>query len=193
MSVNAGRKRIMTSKKRLHQQLSELDNEVFSAFCDSFQGISWKADYKDSTDEFCGIDLQLTGTTNRVEKTYDIELKSRFQQRLFNDCYFESDKWYRLIYWDNDIKLYVAIYPYCNKIAIWNVNSDLLTKSEKGFQTMNRSFCGERYKTEKQVYKFKFTDGKLYDFNITPWKEQYYAIYQQITQPKDKMEKTFQQ
>ena len=183
----------MTSKKRLHQQLSQLDNEVFSAFCDSYQGIAWKADFKDSTDPFCGIDLQLTGTTKRVERTYDIELKSRFQQRLFNDCYFESDKWYRLVYWDNDVKLYVAIYPYCNKIAIWNVNSDLLSKSEKDFCTMNYSFCGERYQTEKQVYKFKFTDGKLYDFDLTPYKDRYDAIYKQIADKENKMEKTFQQ
>lgn len=182
----------MTGKKRLHQQLSQLDNEVFSAFCDSFQGISWNADYKDSTDEFCGIDLQLTGTTKRQEETYDIEIKSRFQYRLFNDCYFETEKWYKLVYWDNNIKVYVAIYPFINKIAIWNVNSELLAKSEKGFQTMNRSFCGEQDPVEKQVYKLKFKDGKLFNYDLTPYRDRYYAIYQQITQPKDKMEKTFQ-
>lgn len=179
-------------KNRLHQQLSQLDNAVFSAFCDSFQGISWKAEYKDSTDPFCGIDLQLTGTTKLLERTYDVELKARLQKRLYDDCFFEYDKWYKLIYWDNDIKLYVAIYPNCNKIAIWTVNEELLRKSEKDFVEMNESFCGNHQKVQKKVYKFKFTDGKLYDFDITPWRDQYYAIYQQIAKQKGKMEKTFQ-
>ena len=179
--------------RRLHQQLSQLDNEVFSAFCDSFQGISWSPDFKDNTDEFCGIDLQLTGTTKRVERTYDIELKSRFQLQLYDDCFFEWDKWFRLVFWDNDVKLYVAIYPNCNKIAIWNVNEELLRKSERDFVEMNQSFCGNHQKVQKKVLKFKFTDGKLYDFDLTPFKERYNAIYQQITSKENKMEETFQQ
>lgn len=180
-------------KNRLHQQLSALDNAVFSAFCDSFQGISWNADFKDNIDPYCGIDLQLTGTTNRAERTYDIELKSRFQKRLYDDCYFEYEKWYKLIYWDNDVKLYVAIYPFCNKIAIWSVCSELLRHSEKDIQELPKSTARAAENVTKTVYKFKFTDGKLYNFNITPWRDQYYAIYKQISKQKGKMEKTFQQ
>lgn len=186
----------MTSKKRLHQQFSELDNAVFSAFCNSFQGISWSADFKDLTDEFCGIDVQLTAQTNTKEMTYDIELKSRVTLYNFNiakDCFFEVDKWYQLVHWDNDKKLYIAIYPNCDKIAIWNVNSKLLDSSEKDLVMMNYSFCGQRYQVEKQVYRFKMTDAKVYDYDLTPYRDKYNALYQQIAKQKDKMEKTFQQ
>lgn len=186
----------MTGKKRLHQQFSELDNAVFSAFCDSFQGIAWSPDYKDLTDEFCGIDVQLTAQTKTKEMTYDIELKSRVTLNNFQlakDCFFEVDKWYQLLHWDNDKKLYIAIYPNCDKIAIWNVTGDLLRKSEKDFCTMNYSFCGQRYQVEKQVYRFKMTDAKVYDFNLTDFRDKYNALYQQITRQKDKVEKALQQ
>ena len=166
--------------KKLHQQLSQIDNEAFSAFCNSFGSINWNADFKDDEDEYCGIDLQLTAQTLNRKNTYDIELKCRFQNKLYSDCFFEWEKWYRLVYWDNETKLYVAIYPYCNKIAIWNVNTDLLKKSERALIKMNYSFCGSHEKVEKQVLKFKLSDAKLFDYDLTPFKEKYNAIYKQI-------------
>ena len=103
------------------------------------------------------------------------------------------DKWYQLVHWDNDKKLYIAIYPNCDKIAIWNVNSKLLDSSEKDLVMMNYSFCGQRYQVEKQVYRFKMTDAKVYDFNLTDFRDKYNALYQQIAKQKDKMEKALQQ
>ena len=186
----------MISKKRLQEQFSELDNAVFSAFCDSFQGISWTPDFKDTKDPFCGIDVQLTAQTNTKEMTYDIELKSRVTLNDFSvakDCFFEWDKWFKLVEWDNDKKLYVVIYPRCNKIAIWKVCRELFEKSEKDLVKMNYSFCGNRYQVEKKVYRFKMTDAKVYDYDLTPYKDKYNALYQQITDKESKMEKTFQQ
>lgn len=183
--------------KRLQEQFAELDNDVFSAFCDSFQGISWNVEFKDNQDPFCGIDVQLTGITkNGKEDTYDIELKSRVTLNDFSvakDCFFEWDKWFKLVEYDNDKKLYIAIYPQCNKIAIWRVCRELFEKSEKDLVMMNRSFCGQRYQVQKKVYRFKMEDAKVFDFSLTDFKDKYNAIYQQIANQKDKVEKTLQQ
>lgn len=91
--------------KPLHQQFSELDNSVISAFCNSFKSVKWTADFKDNEDKFCGIDLQLTANTKTKKQTYDIEVKSRVTLndfRIAKDCFFEFDKWYSLNQWDND-------------------------------------------------------------------------------------------
>jgi len=169
-------------RKPLHQQFSDLDNKVFSAFCDSFTGISWDVDFKDNEDEFCGIDLQLTAKTATKEFTYDIELKSvHFNYLAIDYCYFQYEKWYSLVHYDNDIKLYVVIYPNLNKIAVWRVNRELLEKSEKEYQQMKRNTCkGDRLE-EKLVYKFKFDDAKVFDVNLTNYKEKYDALYLQRT------------
>ena len=58
---------------------------------------------------------------------------------------------------------------------------------------MNYSFCGNRYQVEKKVYRFKMEDAKVFDFNLTQYKDQYNAIYQQITDKENKMEKALKQ
>lgn len=168
-------------KKPLHQRFSELDNKVFSAFCDSFTNINWIADYKDSNDEYCGIDLQLTAKTQTKENTYDIEIKSVHLNKLLDYCYFQFSKWYSLVHWDNDYKLYVAIYPNHNKIAVWRVNRQLFEKSEKDLVQMRNNTCKGDYTNTKLVYKFMLKDAKVFDFNLTQYKDDYSALYKEIT------------
>lgn len=165
-------------KKKAHQQYSELDNKVFSAFCDSFSNINWIADFKDNEDQFCGIDLQLTAKTKNYETSYDIEIKSvHFDYLAIDYCFFQRDKWFSLNQWDNDYKLYVVIYPNLNFIAVWRINSDLLRKSEKEFETMKANTCNGNDTKEKLVYKLKFKDAKIYKFNLTD----YNALYKEIS------------
>lgn len=171
--------------KPLHQQFSKLDNTVVSAFCDSFSNVKWIADFKDGEDEFCGIDLQLTAQTKSKCQTYDVEIKSRITQTKWfpnSDCFFEWEKWYSLNQWDNDKKLYIVIYPNCNKIAIWNVNSDLFKRSEKDYIEMKKNTCKGSNQVTKLVYRFKLKDAKVFDFDLSEYKEKYNAIYQKITQ-----------
>lgn len=174
--------------KPLHQRFSELDNKVVSAFCDSFN-VNWIADFKDDSDNYCGIDLQLTASTKTKGQTYDIEIKSRVSQYKWfpqSDCFFEWEKWYSLNQWDNDKKLYLVIYPNCNKIAIWHVCKALFDRSEKDYIEMKRNTCrGENTKT-KLVYRFKLSDAKVFDFNLSDYKNKYNALYQEITKDKQK-------
>lgn len=176
--------------KPLHQRFSELDNAVVSAFCDSFNSVNWIVDFKDNDDEFCGIDLQLTAiTSNNRQQTYDIEIKSRVALDNFaiaKDCFFEWEKWFKLCQWDNDKKLYIVIYPNCNKIAIWNVNSELFKKSEKDFVEMNGNTCNGNKKKTKLVYRFKLSDAKVFDYNLTEFSSKYNALYKEITKAKKK-------
>lgn len=167
--------------KPLHQQFSELDNMVFSAFCDSFSGVSWLPDFKDEEDEYSGIDLQLTAKTKTQETTYDVELKSVHLQKWLDYCFFQTDKWSRLLEWDNTYKLYVVIYPLFNRIAIWRVNRQLLESSEKDFVSMNGNSCKSNDKKEKLVYKLRLADAKVYQFDLTACKDQYRALHQQIS------------
>ena len=175
----------MEANKKLHQRFSELDNSVISAFCDSFKSVNWIADFKDGEDDFCGIDLQLTATTkNGKQQTYDIEIKSRVTLTNFNvavDCFFEWDKWFSLCQWDNDKKLYIVIYPNCNKIAIWNVNRSLFEKSEKDYIEMKKNTCNGDTTKEKLVYRFRLSDAKVFNYNITEFREKYNALYKQIS------------
>lgn len=175
--------------KPLHQRFSELDNKVVSAFCDSFNTVQWIADYKDNNDDFCGIDLQLTASTNNKVQTYDIEIKSRISIDNFSvvkDCFFEWEKWFSLVHFDNDKKLYIAIYPNCNKIAIWNVCKELFEKSEKDYIEMRRNTCNGSYTKKKQVYRFKLSDAKVFDFNLSDYKSKYNALYKEITKESKK-------
>lgn len=173
--------------KPVHQRFSELDNSVVSAFCDSFKSIKWIPDFKDNEDEYCGIDLQLTANTNSKRQTYDIEIKSRVTLDNFSvakDCFFEWEKWYKLIEWDNDKKLYIVIYPNCNKIAIWNVCRDLFLKSEKDFVEMKKNTCNGSVTKTKLVYRFKMEDAKVFDYNLEYYREKYNALYSEITKKK---------
>ena len=171
--------------KSLHQKFSALDNSVVSAFCNSFTNVQWIADYKDNDDEFCGIDLQLTANTKTKKQTYDIEIKSRITLTDFSiakDCFFEWEKWYSLNQWDNDKKLYIVIYPNCNKIAIWNVCKELFKKSKKDYVEMKRNTCNSNQTKSKLVYKFKLSDAQVFNFDLTNYKEKYNALYKQATQ-----------
>ena len=170
--------------KPLHQRFSELDNKVFSAFCQSFNNVSFIADYKDNVDSFCGIDLQLTAQTRTKENTYDVEIKSVHLNKLLDYCYFQWDKWYSLIEWDNNIKLYAVIYPNHNKIAVWRINRQLFEKSEKDYVSMKGNTCKGDNTKEKLVYRLKLSDAKVFDFNLTQYKEEYSALYKQITKKK---------
>lgn len=168
----------------LHQAFSALDNEVFSAFCDSFSGVNFTVDFKDNADKYCGVDAQLTATTRTRKMTYDVEIKSVHLNTLLDYCFFEPQKWLSLVEWDNECKLYIAIYINLDKIAIWRVNKDLLNKSEKAIKTMNKNTCKGQNKQEKQVYKLKLSGAKVYDFNLNQYREQFNALYQQATQKK---------
>lgn len=171
--------------KSLHQKFSALDNSVVSAFCNSFTNVQWIADFKDNEDEFCGIDLQLTANTKTKKQTYDIEIKSRITLNDFSiakDCFFEWEKWYKLIEFDNEKKLYIVIYPNCNKIAIWNVCKELFKKSEKDYIEMKKNTCISSQTKSKLVYKFKLSDAKVFNFDLTNYKEKYNALYKQTTQ-----------
>lgn len=168
-------------KKPLHQRFSELDNKVFSAFCQTFNNVDWIADYKDNEDEFCGIDLQLTAKTQSKESTYDIEIKSVHLEKQLDYCFFQWDKWFSFCQWCNDKKLYVVIYPNLNKIAVWKVDSDLFKRSEKDYVSMRKNSCNGSNKKEKLVYKLKLKDAKVFDFNLTQYKDKYRALHQEIT------------
>lgn len=168
------------SVKPLHQKFSDLDNKVFSAFCQSFKNVSWIADFKDNEDEYCGIDLQLTALTKNKEITYDIEIKSVHLNKLLDYCYFQWDKWFSLVEFDNDYKLYAVIYPNHNKIAIWRINRQLFEKSEKDYVKMKGNTCkGDRTK-EKLVYKLKLSDARLFNVDLTNYREKYNALYKEI-------------
>lgn len=168
-----------TNNKPLHQQFSELDNEIFSAFVDTFTSVTWIADFKDDEDNYCPIDLQLTGKTNNREDTFDVELKSVHLHKWLDYCFFQADKWYSLLQFDNNKKLYIAIYPNHNKIAIWNVNKELLETSERDYQTMKSNTCnGDNTKT-KLVYKFKLSNAKVFNFDLSRYKIRYNALYKQ--------------
>ena len=164
------------TRKQLHQRYSQLDNEVFSAFCDTFNGIKWIADYMDGHDDYCGIDLQLTAMTSNNVKTYDIEIKSVHLYKLLDYCFFQPDKWLELAKYDNDYKLYVVIYPYHDLIAVWNVNGDLLRSSEKEISLMNRNTANGNEKVEKQVYKLPLSKARKFTFNLNDYKEKYNAL-----------------
>lgn len=169
-------------KKPLHQRFSELDNRVFSAFCETFKNIEWIADYKDNEDNFCGIDLQLTAKTPTKLITYDVEIKSVHLNTFIDYCFFQWDKWYSLNQWDNDYKLYFVIYPKFNKIAVWRINSELFSKSEKDFVAMKGNTCNGNQMKEKLVYKLKLSDAKVFDFNLNEYKNKYHALYTEISQ-----------
>ena len=179
----------MNNKKPLHQRFSELDNQVFEAFLSSFKNITFIKDFKDNEDAFCGIDLQLTATskTNKQD-TYDVELKSVHLNKLLPYCFFQSDKWLSLVEFENDKKLYVAIYPNHDLIAIWNVTSSLLENSEKQVTSMKRNTMNGDATVEKQVYLLELSSAKLFNFNLTEFKDQYDALYLQRRQDSKEKE-----
>lgn len=171
----------ISNTKPLHQRFSELDNRVFSAFCSTFKNVTWVPDFKDNTDTFCGIDLQLTATTKNKETTYDVEIKSVHLNKLLDYCYFQWDKWFSLVEFDNDYKLYAVIYPNHNKIAVWRVNRQLFEKSEKDYVSMKRNTCKGSNTKDKLVYKLMLSDAKVFDFDLSKYKEEYNALHQKAS------------
>lgn len=164
--------------KPLHQRFSELDNTVFSALCNTISGVSWTVSFKDNEDDFCGIDLQLTARTRTRVGTYDVEIKSvNFTYLAIDYCYFQYEKWYSLVQWDNEYKLYVAIYPHLDRIAVWRVNSKLLGKSEKEIKQMKNNTCRGDKQKEKLAYKFKFDDASIFDIDLSEYRHKYDALY----------------
>ena len=164
------------SLKPLHQRFSDLDNRVFSAFCQSFNNVSWIADYKDNVDTFCGIDLQLTALTQNKETTYDVEIKSVHLNKFLDYCYFQWEKWFSLIEFDNDYNH--------NKIAVWRINRQLLEKSEKDYVLMKRNTCKSSNTKDKLVYKLMLSDAKVFDFNLANYKDKYCALYKEVTKKR---------
>ena len=167
---------------KLHQQFSALDNEVFSAFCESFDNVNWTVNFTDSSDKYCGIDVQLTGETRLHRETYDVEIKSVHLSTELDYCFFEADKWYSLIAFDNEVKLYVVIYPNLNKIAAWRVNNKLLSNSEIAMLKLKNNTCNGGNAREKKVYKLKLSDAAVYDFDLKKYKERFNGLHQQTKQ-----------
>lgn len=168
---------MVQNNKELHQEYSEVDNEVFSAFCRSFSGVDWTFDFKDNADKYCGIDAQITATTRTKKMTYDAEIKSVHLNKLLDYCFLQADKWLSLVEWDNQVKLYVAIYTHLNKIAIWRVDNDLLTRSEKALSPMKVNTCNGNATKEKTVYKLKLSDANVYYFDLTNYKGKFNALH----------------
>lgn len=165
------------NRKGTHQLYSELDNKVFSSFCETFNGVQWIADYKDSEDVFCGIDLQLTALTRDNRQTYDVEIKSVHLFKWLDYCYFEPEKWLQLVRYENDTKLYIAIYPNHNRIAIWHVTGDLLRRCEKRIIPMKKNTANGSEIVDKQVYLLPLNDAKVFDFDLTSYKSKYNALH----------------
>ena len=165
--------------KRLHQQYAELDNLVIEDFLNSFN-ITWEKDYKDnSSDEFCEIDLQLTGTTKSSRKTYDCEIKAVHLKKWLDYCFLEPSKWLGLCSFDNDIKLYIVIYPNLDKIAIWELNKELLMNSDKDLILVRKDTCNGLEFIEKEVYKLEVDKAKVFNVNLSQYKPIYNALLMQ--------------
>ena len=174
-----------SKKILLAERFSKLDIDVFSALCSTYNNISWTFDAnpcncaKDD-DDFCGIDLQVTATTKSKMQTYDIELKCVMLDKFLPYCYMECGKWLKLVSWNNDRKLYVAIYPKHNKVLIWAVDSDLLKASEKDTKQAKKSTVNGQQTTLKCFYKLPTCKAKVFNIDLSEYLEKYNAIYQQI-------------
>lgn len=152
-------------KTRLRKEFADADEKAVTKFLlQSFPSIKWEMNWLGY--RYAPIDLRLTANTQTKVETYDIEVKAVSAKRQFDVCFFEAIKWHGLTYYDNNIKLYIVVYPYLNKIAVWRVDGDLLRKSEKAIQSLPKeSTNGEE--TEKKLYRFKLSDAKLFDAKLT--------------------------
>lgn len=161
------------------QRFSNLDNEVFYNLLKSYDHVNYKIEFLDEKDIFSTIDCQMTATTKNKEVTYDVELKNRSVEKLYQDTIIEVKKVNALNENKNEVKLYVVIYPKINKILIWNINDDLLKKSELTKMYLNKNTVCGNTKIEKDVYKLKIKDAKIIDFNLNKWREKYNGLYLQ--------------
>lgn len=156
----------------------EADRQVYSAFTSNYKICNYKA----TEDKYAYIDEQLTGITENGISRYDIEIKSRDSNRLYNDCILEVEKYNKLMRFSlNEKKIYFVIYPKLNKIYIWNMND--FTREEL-IKIYNPKFlCNEKtaddrtIKVEKEVFHLPFNKSKSFDFNSL---EYYKLIYEYL-------------
>lgn len=167
----------MVSNK--YQQIERLDRCIFSGFCSSFTAVQWTFDY--TVDEYAGYDAMATAVTNNNVTTYDVEIKSVFLRKFLDHCIFEPDKWLSLVGGENDVCIYFVIYPLLNKIAIWRVNRALLEASPKDFKECNRNTLRGAEKCLKHVYLFPISKAKVYDVDLSQYRDKYNAIYIQAS------------
>lgn len=167
-------------KTRLRMEFADADKNAVTKFLiQSFPSIEWDMEWLGDT--YAPIDLQLTANTPTKVETYDIEVKAVSAKKQFDVCFFEANKWLGLIQYENNIKLYVVVYPYLNKIAVWRVDSALLRRSEKAIQALPKESTNAE-ETEKQLYRFKLSDAKLFDAKLTEKEiENYHALFTQST------------
>lgn len=164
-----------------------LDRAIFSGFCQSFTSVTWNFNYTDG--QFDGYDAMATAITENKTETFDVELKSVFLNKLLPYCYFQPDKWVSLVGGENNIKLYFVIYPLLNKIAIWRLTGDLLRSSEKDIREMNRNTLRSPEKCLKTVLLLPLSKAKVFDYNLSQWKDKYNALYLQTREEKERLSK----
>lgn len=162
-----------------------LDRAIFSAFCQSFTSVTWNFNY--TSDQFDGYDAMATAITENKTETFDVELKSVFLKKLLPYCYFQPDKWLALVGGENNVKVYFVIYPLLNKIAVWRLSGDLLKASEKDIKPMNRNTLRSPEKCLKHVYLLELNKAKVFDVDLTQWKDKYNALYLQTREKKERL------
>lgn len=156
----------------------EADRQVYSAFTSNYKICTYKA----TEDKYAYIDEQLTGITQNGISRYDIEIKSRDSNRLYNDCILEVEKYNKLMRFSlNEEKIYFVIYPKLNKIYIWNMNDftrEELIKIYNPKFLCNKKTADDRIiKVEKEVFHLPFNKAKLFDYNSS---EYYKHIYEYL-------------
>ena len=70
-------------------------------------------------------------------------------------------------------------------VADLRVNRDLFVKSEKDLVEMKRNTCNGTSTITKKVYRFKLSDAKVFDFDLTNYSNKYNALYKQISSKKN--------
>lgn len=134
---------------------------------------------KATEDKYAYIDEQLTGITENGISRYDIEIKSRDSNRLYNDCILEVEKYNKLMRFSlNEKKIYFVIYPKLNKIYIWNMNDFTRTELIKIYNP--KFVCNERtaddrtVKVEKKVFHLPLNRAKTFNFDSFKWYKEIY-------------------
>lgn len=153
----------------------EADRQVYSAFTSNYKICNYKA----TEDKYAHIDEQLTGITQNKVTTYDIELKSRDNSRLYGDCVMEVEKYNKLMQFSlNEEKIYFVIYPKLNKIYIWNMNDftreELIKIYNPKFLCNKKTADDRTIKIEKEVFHLPFNKAKSFDFNSFKLYEEIY-------------------
>lgn len=153
----------------------EADRQVYSAFTSNYKICTYKA----TEDKYSYIDEQLTGITQNGISRYDIEIKSRDSNRLYNDCILEVEKYNKLMRFSlNEEKIYFVIYPKLNKIYIWNMNDftrqELISIYNPKFLCNERTSNNRTVKVEKKVFHLPFNRAKAFNFDSFKWYKEIY-------------------